>query len=174
MTGVTVNDLYERYPDFDIDIKYEQQLLLDHDIIIWQHPIYWYSSPALLKQWQDLVLQHGWAYGRTGKMLQDKKIFNAISTGGIEEAYSRSGFHEHSLKEFLLPFSQTAKLCNMDYWPPFIVHGTHRLQETDFDFYTWQYEALVDSLVKNEISSAQAHAVQTLNQLVPQPMPNVK
>jgi glutathione-regulated potassium-efflux system ancillary protein KefG len=38
LEGVTFHDLYEAYPDFDIDVKKEQQLLLEHDIIIWQHP----------------------------------------------------------------------------------------------------------------------------------------
>ena len=61
--NITLNDLYEEYPDFDIDIKREQQLLIEHDLIILQHPFYWYSTPALLKQWEDLVLEHGWAYG---------------------------------------------------------------------------------------------------------------
>ncbi|RYY89260.1 MAG: NAD(P)H oxidoreductase, partial [Chitinophagaceae bacterium] len=49
--GVHVQDLYERYPDFDVDVKAEQKLLLRHDIIIWQFPMYWYSIPPLLKQW---------------------------------------------------------------------------------------------------------------------------
>lgn len=71
--GVNIHDLYEAYPDFDIDVKREQQLLMMHDVIIWQHPFYWYSSPALIKQWLDLVLEHGWAYGGETK-LQGKKI----------------------------------------------------------------------------------------------------
>ena len=61
MEGVTINDLYETYPDFYIDVNREKQLLLDHDIIVWQHPFYWYSSPAILKEWMDLVLEHGFA-----------------------------------------------------------------------------------------------------------------
>ena len=56
---VTIHDLYEHYPDFNIDISHEQQLLREHDIILFQHPFYWYSSPALLKEWQDLVLEYG-------------------------------------------------------------------------------------------------------------------
>jgi glutathione-regulated potassium-efflux system ancillary protein KefG len=64
LEGVTVNDLYENYPDFDIDVHHEQDQLLAHDIFIWQHPLYWYSCPAMLKQWMDLVLEHGWAYGK--------------------------------------------------------------------------------------------------------------
>ena len=44
----------------------EQELLLEHDVIVFQHPFYWYSTPAILKEWQDLVLEHGWAYGDGG------------------------------------------------------------------------------------------------------------
>ena len=43
LPDVLINDLYENYPDFDIDVKREKKLLLAHDIIIWQHPFYWYS-----------------------------------------------------------------------------------------------------------------------------------
>ena len=55
LPGITVNDLYEAYPRFLINVAREQALLLEHDVIIFQHPFYWYSSPAILKQWQDLV-----------------------------------------------------------------------------------------------------------------------
>ncbi|RYE35767.1 MAG: NAD(P)H oxidoreductase, partial [Sphingobacteriales bacterium] len=66
LEGITFHDLYESYPDYDIDLDREQELLLRHDVIVFQHPFYWYSCPAILKQWQDLVLEHGWAYGRGG------------------------------------------------------------------------------------------------------------
>ena len=55
--------MYEKYPDFNIDVDYEKKLLEKNQIIIWQHPFYWYSAPPLLKQWIDLVLEFGWAYG---------------------------------------------------------------------------------------------------------------
>ena len=67
--NITLHDLYEEYPDFDVDIKREQKLLTEHEVIILHHPFYWYSTPALLKQWEDLVLEHGWAYGSKGKRL---------------------------------------------------------------------------------------------------------
>ena len=64
-----------------IDVRAEQELLVSHDVIVSQHPFYWYSSPALLKEWQDLVLEHGWAYGRGGTKLTGKILFNAITAG---------------------------------------------------------------------------------------------
>ena len=64
LDGVTLADLYAEYPDFDIDVAREQDRLLAHDLIVLQHPFYWYSSPAIIKEWQDLVLENGWALAR--------------------------------------------------------------------------------------------------------------
>lgn len=124
---ITLHDLYEQYPDFNVDVEREQQLLLDHDVILWHHPFYWYSCPPLLKQWIDLVLSFGWAYGPGGNKLQGKYIFNVITTGGAAEAYQHEGNNRFTIHEFLYPFNQTVKLCKMNYLPPFVVQGTHRL-----------------------------------------------
>jgi glutathione-regulated potassium-efflux system ancillary protein KefG len=128
--SVTVHDLYERYPTFHIDVKFEQELLLAHDIVVFQHPFYWYSSPAILKEWQDLVLEHGFAYGQGGTALRGKKFLSAITTGGSEEAYCRQGYNHFTIRELLAPFEQTAQLCGMDYLPPFMIQGTHQLQNS--------------------------------------------
>ena len=82
LENVTINDLYEQYPDFYIHVKREQELLLSHDVIVFQHPFYWYSCPALVKQWEDLVLQYGFAYGKEGTKLKGKWVLTAITTGG--------------------------------------------------------------------------------------------
>ncbi|MBW4482325.1 MAG: NAD(P)H-dependent oxidoreductase [Tildeniella torsiva UHER 1998/13D] len=129
LEGVTLHDLYEEYPDFHIHVKREQQLLVDHDIVVWQHPFYWYSSPAILKEWQDLVLEYGFAYGHEGTALHGKKCLSVISTGGTQEAYRREGNNYYTISELLAPFAQTARLCGMDYLPPFVVHGAHQLSD---------------------------------------------
>ena len=41
--AITLHDLYELYPDYNIDVEAEKQLLLAHDILIWHHPFYMYS-----------------------------------------------------------------------------------------------------------------------------------
>ena len=58
---------------------------LAHDVVVVQHPFYWYSTPALVKQWEDLVLEHGWAYGTGGTALRGKQWLSAITTGGRED-----------------------------------------------------------------------------------------
>ena len=129
--AVTINNLYDRYPDFHIDVHREQHLLLSHDIIIWHHPFYWYSAPSMIKEWIDLVLEHDFAYGRKGKSLKGKYIFNAITSGGSKEAYSSGGYNHFTIRQLLAPFEQTANLCSLTYLPPFVVHGTHLLKNDE-------------------------------------------
>jgi glutathione-regulated potassium-efflux system ancillary protein KefG len=169
LEGVTFHDLYEAYPDFDIDVKKEQQLLLEHDIIIWQHPFYWYSCPAIIKQWLDLVLEHGWAYGSKGKMLTGKWAFNVITTGGAAKAYSPSGHNRFTIRQLLAPFDQTAYLCNMQDLPPCAIMGTHRLNTADIELHAVQYEQLLVALHNDRISEAEWKSVTYLNDLIPLP-----
>jgi glutathione-regulated potassium-efflux system ancillary protein KefG len=127
LENVRIHDLYEEYPDFQIDVEREQKLLLDHDIIVLQHPFFWYSGPALLKEWEDLVLEYGFAYGVGGTMLAGKRMLSAITTGGPEAAYRRVGYNYFTFREFLTPFEQTARFCHMKYLPPFVVFGSFKL-----------------------------------------------
>ena len=165
--GVTINDLYENYPEFDIDVAREKKLLLAHDIIIWQHPFFWYSSPALLKQWQDLVLEHGWAYGRKGSALAGKRIFNALTSGGGPEGYRHGGYNKYSLHEYLRPFQRTAELCKMFYWPPFWVPGVHRMEKRTIGNYGEQFKNLLTALKHDLVPEEEILAASYLNDLFP-------
>ncbi|MES9989188.1 MAG: NAD(P)H-dependent oxidoreductase [Candidatus Thiodiazotropha endolucinida] len=127
--GITLIDLYAEYPDFQIDIDREQQRLLEHDVIIFQHPLYWYSTPAILKEWQDLVLEHDFAYGSNGTALHGKIFFNALTAGGIEAAYRSEGYNHFTIRELLHPLEQTALLCGMTYLPPFALFGSRMAVE---------------------------------------------
>ena len=111
--NVTIRDLYEDYPTQFIDVEREQSDLVAHDVIVFQHPFYWYSVPAILKEWQDLVLEHGWAYGVGGTNLRGKITLNAVTTGGPQHAYERGGYNRFTVRELLAPWDQTAHLCGM-------------------------------------------------------------
>ncbi len=144
--GVRLHDLYDAYPDFLIDVEAEQALLLEHDVIVFQHPVYWYSSPAILKEWQDLVLEHGFAYGREGTALAGKSLLSAVTAGGGEASYSPDGLNRRSIEEFLRPFEATARLCHMRWLPPFILHGTHLLEPAALERHAADYAALLQDL----------------------------
>lgn len=119
---VTVHDLYQCYPDFFIDVDREQALLQDHDVIVFQHPFYWFSMPALLKEWQDLVLQFGFAFGPGKTQLKGKQWLNVVTTGGSEQTYSPDGRKKYTVEELLRPFECSAMMCEMNYLSPQIYH----------------------------------------------------
>lgn len=148
---ITFHDLYETYPEFDIDITKEQELLLAHDIVIWHHPMYWFNCPPILKQWIDLVLQHGWAYGKEGKNLLNKTVFQVITTGGGQANYCATGKNNFTVLELLAPFKQTAKICNMNYLPPFVVHGTHKITAEELKIHTQNYTQLLTYLTEHPV-----------------------
>lgn len=121
--NVTVHDIYEEYPDWKINVKQEQELLLSHQRIVFQFPLYWYSSPPLLKKWQDDVLEYGWAYGKGGTRLHGKQLLVATSIGGHIEVYRAGGRNHFTMSEILRPFQATANICGMSYLPCFVVNG---------------------------------------------------
>jgi glutathione-regulated potassium-efflux system ancillary protein KefG len=129
LENVTLVDLYAEYFNFQIDIDVEQQRLLTHDVIIFQYPLYWYSTPAILKEWQDLVLEYGFAYGSEGKALHGKIFLNAVTAGGKEAAYRAEGYNHFTIRELLHPIEQTAALCGMVYLPPFALFGARTAVE---------------------------------------------
>lgn len=129
MAGVTLVDLYREYPTFLINIEREQQRLLDHDVVIFLFPLYWYSTPSILKEWQDLVLEYGFAYGKEGNALRGKWFFCAVSAGGSAKAYQSDGYHHYTLAELLQPLEQMAALTGMCYLPPFALFGARTAAE---------------------------------------------
>ena len=161
--GVTFHDLYEAYPDFHIDVPREQELLLKHEVVILHHPFFWYSTPAILKEWQDLVLQHGWAYGSQGKALVGKTIFNVITTGGSEDAYQHEGHNRLTMKELLAPIQQTVALCGMRYLPPFVAHGTHGMTQEERESHGRDYVRLLNAILDETFDYESAMAATRLN-----------
>ena len=141
LENVTINNLYNNYPDFFIDVNKEQDLLTQHDLIIWHHPFYWYSAPSILKEWFDLVLEHGFAFGKNGGELKGKTCMNVITTGARKETYTYNGFNRYPLNAFMIPFEQSAHLCQMNYLPPYAVHGSHLLDDNEVNSIARQYKA---------------------------------
>ncbi|MEL7184655.1 MAG: NAD(P)H-dependent oxidoreductase [Pseudomonadota bacterium] len=124
--GITFIDLYATYPRQNIAVDIEQQRLLDHDIIVFQFPLFWYSTPSLLKEWIDLVLEHGFAYGDGGDRLAGKTLLLAVTAGGPEDAYTENGYQHFPLRTFLTPLEQTARLCQMRFAPPYVLYASLR------------------------------------------------
>lgn len=81
-TDYAIRNLEVLYPDGQIDVAAEQAALLEADIIVLQHPLFWYSVPALMKRWQDEVFAFGFAYGvgeEGGSKLVGKKLVHSFT-----------------------------------------------------------------------------------------------
>ncbi|MBD8499992.1 NAD(P)H-dependent oxidoreductase [Paenibacillus arenosi] len=120
---MTVHELYSTYPDGKIDVEREQKLIEAHDNIVFQFPLYWYSSPPLLKQWLDEVFTYSWAYGSTGDKLRNRKLGLAISLGGKESDFGKDGDIPFTINEITIPFQATCSYTGMNFLPIFTVYG---------------------------------------------------
>jgi glutathione-regulated potassium-efflux system ancillary protein KefF len=133
---VIVRDLYALYPDYLIDVAAEQALLAQASLVVWQHPIHWYSMPPLMKLWVDEVLSFGWAYGPGGTALRGKDLWLVATTGGPEESYHPESYNRYFFDAFLPPYEQTAALCGMRFLPPLLLHGAHRADDAQIAAHT--------------------------------------
>ena len=162
--GITLVDLYAEYPDFRIDVDLEQQRLLSHDVIVFQHPLYWYSTPAILKEWQDLVLEHGFAYGSSGDKLHGKIFLDALTAGGLEPAYRAEGYNHFTISQLLQPLEQTANLCGMTWLPPFALFGARlAVEENRIDQHLADWVRTLEALRDGRLDIQQARGYTKLN-----------
>lgn len=141
--NVEVRDIYHLYPDGNIDVKAEQAALLKTDRVVLQFPMYWFSSPSLFKKWEDLVYEHGWAYGRTGHALENKEVLLAVTAGAKASEYQPTGKWHHSFTEYLLPIIATSEGVGMRVLKPFIVGGAFYLNEAELSRYAQKYHQIL-------------------------------
>jgi putative NADPH-quinone reductase len=136
---ITVHVLSEAYPDRNIDIAKEQALLDGHDRIIFQYPLYWYSTPPILKQWFDEVLEYGWAFGPGGEHLQGKEIGIAISTVGTAASYQPGGYNLFTIRDIAKPVEALVNHVGALYLQPFALHNANRVTDEEIEGSTAAY-----------------------------------
>ncbi|MFB6894592.1 NAD(P)H-dependent oxidoreductase [Kitasatospora sp. NPDC056327] len=148
LPSVTVHDLYGAYPRgagafTPVDVGHEQKLLTSHEHVVLQFPFQWYSSPPLLKEWLDVVLVAGFAYGPDGSALAGRSLRVAVSTGAAAADYRPGGRAGHRLPELLLPFAATAGAVGMTYRPPFAVQDAVGLSDAALAGHAARYRELL-------------------------------
>ncbi|MCC2957492.1 NAD(P)H-dependent oxidoreductase [Massilia sp. IC2-477] len=121
LPGVQVQDLYQLYPDFYIDVRRERSLLKAAPLVVFVFQLAWYTMPALLKEWFDNVLKPEWTQppGR----LQGKAVFAAVACAGAAIDYRPGGVHGRPLEDYLAPLEQSARACGMDWLAPHVFYG---------------------------------------------------
>jgi len=155
---ITFVDLYAQYPRFNVDIELEQQRLLDHDVIVFQFPLFWYSTPALIKEWEDLVLEQGFAYGVGGDRLAGKHMLLAVTAAGPMDAYTPAGYQHYPIRTFLTPLEQTARLCEMNFLPPYVLYGSLSApQDGQLEGHVSSYRSLLELIRDDRLDLAAAN-----------------
>ncbi len=150
MPGVVVRDLYELYPSLHVHEGVEQQALREADAVVLQFPIYWFSAPALMKEWMDVTLQDGFAFGEGGTALVGKKAMIAVSTGGSEISYTDGAKHGANVESFLLPFRMTAEFCGMRVEEPFVSYNVRAMSHDTINQRAQAFATRVQALVDGE------------------------
>jgi glutathione-regulated potassium-efflux system ancillary protein KefF len=120
---VVIRSLYDLYPDFAIDVEAEQRAVEQAQLVVLQHPMFWYSMPPLLKLWIDKVFTHGWAYGKGTTALNGKGLLWAVTTGGEREHFQIGAYPDFSA--LAQPLHATALYCHMRWLEPVAVHGAY-------------------------------------------------
>ena len=143
LPATDVRSLYTLYPDFDIAARAEQEALERASLVVWLHPLYWYTVPALMKHWLDSVLVGGWAHG-TGQALQGKHCL-WVTTSSDAGAYRVEGRHGHPFEAFVPVVEQVARYCGMNWLEPYIVHGGHALADGELSEHGRKLRARLDA-----------------------------
>lgn len=108
--GFEVRNLEVLYPNGTIDVAVEQAAVEAADVIIFQHPIFWYSLTPMLKKWQDEVQTYGWAYGSETAKMKGKKFIHSYTTGAPREVYS-----DDAVKDLSASLRLSAGFTGMDF-----------------------------------------------------------
>jgi glutathione-regulated potassium-efflux system ancillary protein KefG len=119
-----------------------------------------------MKQWIDLVLEYGWAYGKDGNKLEGKSIMQAISSAGTFEVYQPTGRNRFTYRTLLSPFNQTVHLCRMTYMPPFIVPGAPRMNKEEISQYADHYKTILEGLQQNRWDAETLASVEYIHTLI--------
>jgi glutathione-regulated potassium-efflux system ancillary protein KefF len=133
LPGLQVRSLYDLYPDFDIDGDAERNALESSRLVAFMHPLYWYTTTALLKHWFDHVLVRGWAYGKGATGLRGKDCLWIVTAGGDADAFDEGGRHGQPFSAFVPVVEQTARYCGMNWLEPFLLEGAHEIPDAELE-----------------------------------------
>ncbi|MET3698419.1 putative NADPH-quinone reductase [Bacillus oleivorans] len=161
---VTIHHLEGVYPDWNIDVPSEQELLKQHDRILFQFPFYWYSSPPLLKHWQDVVLEEGFAYGTRGKALTGKQFGLVLMIGVQERDYQAGGDEQFTISELTRPFQAMAHKTGMIYLRPFTIFQFAYMEEDQKMDTLIQYWQMLTMENNNSLPTREKWLIEQLKQ----------
>jgi putative NADPH-quinone reductase len=124
LPDVEVVHLDGLYADGEIDLDREVARLIAAQRIVLQFPVQWYSTPPLLKVWQDrLFTRMFYVNAETeGAQIAGRPLMVAATAGNKPSAYSASGVNLFPLQDLLHPLRATVHRCGLKWQEPFILY----------------------------------------------------
>ncbi|SKD04348.1 NAD(P)H dehydrogenase (quinone) [Burkholderia sp. CF099] len=121
------------------DISNELNKLIQCDLLILNFPLFWFSTPAILKGWIDRVLVSGTVYGGTRFYdrggLRGKRAIVSVTLGGQAHMFGSDGVHgplEGMLRHLL---QGTLAYTGLEVLSPFVAwHVPYVTNEERLDF----------------------------------------
>ncbi|CZE46239.1 NAD(P)H-dependent oxidoreductase [Campylobacter geochelonis] len=150
LEGVEVRNLDQIYGSdiFKIDIKKEQEFLNQAQNIIFQFPLFWYSTPPMLRAYQDEVFAYGYAYGDNAAALKDKNFYIATSSESSKDDFSENGVNKFSLETYLLPLIRTASFTKMKFKGVFTSYSAFSASDEEVAEFARKYREFILNLGK--------------------------
>ena len=130
-----------------LDVNAERELFLKHQNIIFQFPLNWYSVPASLKNYIDLVFGFGFGFAPTDERIMGKNFLAVVTTGGPQVSYSAEGYNKFSVEDYLHPLKGLARLTKMNFLPPLVSYASKKDgSEPEFATFKEKYKKTLETL----------------------------
>ncbi len=130
LPGLEITDLYALYPNGRIDPEAEIDRLLRADRLVLQFPLFWYSTPPLLKLWEDVVLTPMfYQKPHLGISTEGLPVLAATTTGGPSTSYHPGSRIGLTIDDLFASLKATARRCGWHWQSPFAVHDVRNLED---------------------------------------------
>jgi NAD(P)H dehydrogenase (quinone) len=108
------------------DVAHELERLEQADLLILQYPMWWFSTPAVLKGWVDRVLVYGRTYTSTMRYhkghLRGRRAMLSVTLGGPESTFAYNG-RNGDIELLLWPMNMTLHYVGYSVLPPVTSFG---------------------------------------------------
>jgi len=137
---------------FADDLRSEMDKLVNADILNFNFPLWWFSTPAILKGWIDRVLAYGFAYGGEYGMWKEgrfkgKKAFITVTTGTPADAYQLTGRNKRTLNDILTNIHEGVfELIGYEVIDPFVAYGVSRIPIEQRKLIKVNYDLYLDAI----------------------------
>lgn len=140
---------------FSPDIKAEMDKVKKADLIIIHFPLWWGSTPAILKGWIDRVFAMGFAWDANNRyskgLLRGKKVLLTVSVGDPESFYSKEGMHKATVLQHLYGLTHsTLAFCGLDVIKPFVVENVTAASQEDLENKITSYRKFLLDIDSND------------------------